>query len=377
MKKIQLKIFVVTLFILLANTFVYAQATSNWILVSDSETPAHSPTPVTPTLGGSYVTVEFLGGEIYQRSNWWTNLVERNRVGVIDVKIAGRVNNRDYEDIRASPPIELRRNDSQATIGWRQIVVRRLPTVYQNLRMNVRFSKSSKDGLQDLLTTLTAISNQTPSLQVSQSAMGIVSGSKAVVDFLFNQRLLVNRLESTMDFPDSGLSLRPGTYVVLAADDNSGFNQYLTTPASGRGLSYNDTTSQLSWDGRPLSKVSFFVVRVKYDNQVFAQPLDSLSFSSTKPWASLYQIAQGKINTITAVDQSQRMGNEITNHLANGNSLLDNDPDYIQSEKNRIKDAVLADTQRKLNDRLDQIISTSGGGGGSVGRPGIVLAPQQ
>jgi hypothetical protein len=300
-----------------------------------------------PSVGDAYVTVDFVAASVFQKSNWWTNLVEKNRLATANTALSGTINGRSIDDARASKPIELRKNNSLVGFGFAPIVIERFPTTYSKLELRVNIAKSSQDGLADLLSALGDISSSTPSLQVSQSAMGIVNGSKALADFLFKKELIKAHATSVMQFPASGNSLPAGLYVSLAGDSEADYAPITNNPAN---LHWNGAA--LKWNGAGIEnmKLSYYVVRVRYDRRVFGDPLASLSLSS-KPWVSLYQIANGKVSLIVPGTDLQALRVEVIHHLINANTLLDADPDYIQAEKDEVKGVVLAKINALLNQK--------------------------
>lgn len=327
---------------------VHAQSTSNWVHISDNATLGL----ITPDLGNSYLTVQFITARIYQKSGWWTNLIESNRKAVLDVTLNGKVKNVDFSETRTSPPIELVINDRQMDIGWSSIAVQRFPTTYSNLQLRVRISKTSQDGLDALLGTLTELSNKTPGMQVSQAAIGGTSAVKLLADILFQKKLLVEKLTSTIQFPDSGDSLKAGTYVSFAADSSDEYEKYLGSASSGsQGLTWSG--SQLLWEGKTIPKLSYFVVKVSYDEKVFDKPLSALSFQ--KPWALLYKVARRKVGDIYSKEDETRIAGEMRAHLSNARTLLDDDLDYTQAERDNIHTTLLTDTQSLLDNRHLQL----------------------
>lgn len=276
----------------------------------------------------------------------------------MDVSLSGRVRNVAFVDSRASKPIELRKNKSQADPGWSSVIVERFPTTYSNLQLTVRLSKSSEDGLDSLLGTLASISAGAPGLQLSQTALGAVTATKQITDYLFQKQLLVERLTSTLQFPDTGSSLPAGVYVVLAADTAKEYEAYLAdSTETNSGLSWNG--GQLLWNGQPISKISYFVVRIDYMDRVYSNPLNSLSFSAAKSWASLYQRARQKILSLSRTEEIQRVTDEIRANLINAKTILDEDPDYTQNERDNIHESLWADTQKRLQNRIDAIPAPS------------------
>lgn len=328
---------------------VHAQSTSNWVYIADKVAPKLS----SPNLGDSYLTVQFVTARIYQKSGWWTNLIESDRKAVLDVTINGKVRDVNFAETRTSPPIDLVKNGKQNDLGWSSIAIQRFPTTYSNLQLRVRISKTSKDGLETLLATLTELSNKTPGLQVSQAAIGGTSTVKLLADLLFQKKLLEEKLTSTIQFPDSGDSLKAGTYVAFAADSSDEYEQYLGGTSSGsQGLTWSG--SQLLWEGKIIPKLSYFIVKVSYDENVFDKPLSALSFP--KPWALLYKVARRKVGDIYSNDDEQRIIGEIRSHLSNARTLLDDDLDYTQTERDKIHTTLLTDTQNLLNKRLIQLV---------------------
>lgn len=328
---------------------VRAQSTSPWIKITD-DSPAALPAGalMNPSVGDAYITVQFVDAGVFQKSNWWTNLVEKNRVATANTALSGTINGRSIDDARASKPIELRKNNSLVGFGFAQFIIERFPTTYSKLELRVNIAKSSQDGLADLLSALGDISSGTPSLQVSQSAMGIVNGSKALADFLFKKDLIKAHAQSVMQFPASGNSLPAGLYVSLAGDSAADYAAITNNP---QNLHWNGAA--LKWNGAGIEsmKLSYYVVRVRYDRRVFADPLASLSLSPSKPWAALYQIANGKVSLIVPGTDLQALRVEVIHHLINANTLLDADPDYIQVEKDEVKTAVLAKINGLLIER--------------------------
>lgn len=132
MKASLIRLFVcATLLISLTPLVVQAQSTSPWLRLTDESIGALPAGSLeNPTVGDAYLTVDFVSARVYQKSNWWTNLVEKNRVGVVDTSLSGLVNGRDVGDTRASKPRELRKNDSLVDFGFAPIVVVRFPTTY-------------------------------------------------------------------------------------------------------------------------------------------------------------------------------------------------------------------------------------------------------
>ena len=301
------------------------------------------------------MTVAFLAASVYQNSNWYTALVDKNRQIVLTISIDGIVAGTHYQDVRVGQPIQMQKNDSSVDLGYSGILFDHLPTTFSSLSVDVSINKTSEDGLQNLIGTLSGLSSQIPALSVSQSAFGVVSGVKSITDYLFAKQLLEQKVKSHFPFT-SGAGIAPGVYVILAGDTEDDYAKYQNTDADGPGLPRSN--GRLLYNGGRVSKVSYFVIEVGYRKKFFADALSSLSYTPQKPWAALFVHARSDVNSIIDPNDNATV-NKIRTELLDGDALLDADPDYIQNEKDSIADTVLADTTKLVSDRISAL-QTSG-----------------
>jgi hypothetical protein len=344
----------------------FAQSTSPWIRMQEGANAPPIVGPREPQLGASYLIAEFWAARIYQNSNWWTNLVEGDRQGLLDISLEGRLANVAFKDARAAPPIAIRRNNTNLDISFRKTIAERLPTTYQQLTVTVHVSKAAKDSVNELLNTVAEISNVAPNVAVSKSALGAASAGKMLLDYLFQKQLLEPKLTSTLEFPADGASLPAGYYVAFAADQANQYGHYIN--AARR--------NELIWDGlqvsikdTPADRVTYFVMRVSYADKIF--PNFSAALGMDKPWAALYKEARRKVDELGATADGQRITGEARAHLMNARRLLDVDPDLIQAERDRLHEQIRKSIEDGLNEKLDRL--KQGGGAGGSGRGAVLM----
>jgi hypothetical protein len=247
-------------------------------------------------------------------------------------------------------------------LGYSGIVVDHLPTTFSGMTFSLQINKTSKDGLNDLISMVSDLSKtQPPTLSVSQQAMGIVNLSKSLADFLFSKNLLVKKVSTQAPIPANGL-LAPGVYVCFAGDSNADYAQYLA--AGNPGLSWSGTL--LKYNNNAVQKISYFVVEIGYQKRFFAQPTDALSYGTIKPWAALYLLAQAEVPKINAQGDVQKIHDDIQSHLFDARSLLNADSDFIADERAAIATAVHDKIQGDYQARL-QALAIQPGQGGTLG----------
>jgi hypothetical protein len=236
--------------------------------------------------------------------------------------------------------------------------VERLPTTYSGLTVTVHISKSAKDNIDEMLGAVADISNRTPSLAVSKSALGTVSAGKTLLDYLFSKQLLEPKLVSTLRFPSDGNSLPAGYYVAFAADTGNQYQKYVDAAIAG----------QLTWDsvqlrskGDPIRDVSYFLMSVSYSEKIFLGAAAALGFN--KPWAALYKEGRRKIDEITESSQANKIADEIRADLRNARRLLDADPDLIQAERDSIHATISSEATKALNTRIAALDQAKRDGG--------------
>ncbi len=230
---------VACLFLLLSvSPSVFAQSTSPWKKVADTDIGDST----APSPGASYMTVYVRAATVYQMSNWWTRIVERNRQSVLTISLDGTVAGIHFSQTKVGDPIELRRIDSMVDLGYSGVVIERLPTTFSGMTFSLQINKTSKDGLNDLISMASDMSKtQPPTLSITQQQLGVVSLSKSLADYLFGKHLLVKKLSTQSAIPSTGL-LHPGIYACLAADSNVDYARYLAPGNPG-----------LHWDGTQLT----------------------------------------------------------------------------------------------------------------------------
>jgi hypothetical protein len=338
-----------SVFLLLGiSTSLFAQSTSSWQRIGNT-----TGTDSTPSLGASYVTVVFRQASVYQNANWWTQLQERNRKATLDVGVLANFGNLRLSDAKMSHPITIKKDGSDVSFGYTGVVVGKLPTTYSNLKISVGVSKEAQDGVEQMLSTVAALSAANPAIGVSQAAMGIVTASKQIIDVLFNKQLVERKLGSELDMTPGNAVLPPGVYVALAGDRNSDWQGYFTTPSGGKGLTWENGV--LTFNSKPVQKVSYFVIELSYDKRVFKSPTDALSLNpAAKPWVGLYSVARQKIGSIIDKNTAKQVVSEVRSALSDARALLETDLDYVSAERDAIHNAIFAqvDTLLKVRQRL-------------------------
>jgi len=325
-------------------TSLTAQSVSPWMKVGDA-TFGDNPNP---TPGAAYLTVYLRAATAYQNSNWWTNFVERNRQAVLTVNLTGTVANVQVSQLKTSPGITLQKNKSPVDLGFAGVVVDHLPTTFSNLSMVVQVQKTAQDGLQSLMSAVSALTAaQPPVLPISQQAIGIANLGKSLADFLFREQLLVQMISSQNVLPE-GSPLPPGVYACLAGDSEADYQQYLQG-----GIKWSGT--QLSFNNSPVHNISYFIVEVGYTKRFFNSPLDVLSFGGEKPWVALYLVAQSEIPNINTAAEASKTVAVLQSHLSDALTFLNADPDYINAEKVDIENAVYQNINSAYQARLQAL----------------------
>jgi hypothetical protein len=195
------------------------------------------------------------------------------------------------------------------------------------------------------MTAVASLSSaQPPVLSISSQSIGLANFGKSLADFLFNKNLLVKYIDTQNPLPANGL-LASGVYACLAADTQEDYQSYLDSKLKWNG-------AVLSYDGQPVSKISYFIIEVAYKHRIFADPLNSLSFSATRSWASLYQLAQREIPLINDAASAKKSLDDIQSHLNDARTLLDADPDFTSGEKDAIGDAEYTKINNDYHQRL-------------------------
>ena len=337
--------FVGCLAILCLGASVYAQSTSPWKKIGSTTIGDDN----SPSAGAAYMTVYVRAAAVYQNSNWWTNVVEKNRQAVLTASIEGTVSGAHFADIKVGSPIALAKNDSLVDLGWSGDVVDNLPTTFSGMTFKLRINKTSKDSLNDLISMVSELSTSTPPVvSITQQQMGFISFSKTIADYLFNKNLLVTRLSTESPLPASGL-LEPGVYVCFAGDSNADYGKYLGS--SRPGLQWDG--AQLTYNQLSVQKVSYFIVEVGYRKRFYASPLDALS--GIKPWVSLYLLAGAEVPNINSAAEAKKTHDDIQSLLSAARALLDKDSDLLNAEKDEIDKAVYEKIETEYSTRLDRL----------------------
>lgn len=371
---IRLRLFRAVLTISLLCGLAGGQSTSPWKRVANATFGDET----NPAPGADYMSVYVRTASVYQNSNWWTNFIEKNRQAIITVNVEGDFAGRHIAQTKVGRPVELRRNNALADLGYSGVVVEALPLTFSNMSLTISINKSAKDGLADLLSAVSQLSQaQPPVLSISQQTMGIASLSKTLADYLFHANLIVQKLSTQSPLPIVGV-LDPGIYVCFAGDSTADYQQYLLP--GNPGLRWDGTV--LTFNNAPINKISYFVVEVGYSKRFFHSPHDSLSFGGTRPWAALFQVAEAEIPRINNADDAKRIHDDVQSHLDDANTLLNADPDFTADEKKGIYTAIYQETDSAYKDRLvalrlatPQPAEPAAGGGAAPGAGGLAQIP--
>jgi hypothetical protein len=132
--------------VLVAASSASAQSTTNWIPLNPIDTSLSN-----GNLGASYVSIGVMKTPIYQDSNWWTKLVERNRSALVTVTLSGNVNGVQIADRRVSPAIAIQKNKALLDVGWAPVLVQNLPVNFSSLQVQTEVGKTAQDGVESLI----------------------------------------------------------------------------------------------------------------------------------------------------------------------------------------------------------------------------------
>ena len=324
------------------HNFMIGQSTSNWIKVK-STTDSNFNYPITKN--GSYVSIKIVGERIYHNSNWWTNLISKNRQAFVTIGVkADYTNNKSLEDNRSSKMIKIEQKQQPIDLGWSQYIVREIPSTFNSVKLNLTLSSTSEDGADKVISIASDISSKIPALSVAQSYLGVISGAKLLLDEVFSKNLAKTYLNSNNEIISAAQNnISPGFYVIFGENTSTAYQTYV------------DNSFDLQWDGvqlkyknAPITNLNYFIIVIEAKARLFpTKNIDILSDIET-PWAKFYIQANQKITSMQLADLDQTK-TKVRELLESAKMVLDNDVNYIFSEKDEIHDAI----RKYLYERYD------------------------
>lgn len=341
---------------LLSSQFTFAQSTTGWI-------PANSDNPGPQgQRNDSYISIKLLAISVYSKSNWWTSAVEKNKSAVGVVELSGSTDGvaRNIEDKRVSEPRSMTGNGTSVDFGWTQQLLWTFPTTFSSLQVSVSVQKTSSDKVDELMKAASELSASAPLLSLSTAAIGNASAAKSLLDIIFSKRLVSERLRSTETLTTGGGGLlAPGIYVVLAGDKPQDYETYTSDLSH---LKWNG--SFLTWNDKPLDRISYFVIQVGYTPRLFGDArgdrLVNMALGVPKPWVLLYRKAQNQASSFLDLKLKDSVRDSVAIVKSDADSLLDEDTEIVHGERDEIKKELSRDLNERLKARISHLQGAAG-----------------
>jgi len=325
--------FTLLLLLFFLHNNVIGQSTSNWIKIkSDSDSKFNYPI----TKNSCYVSIQIAGERINHNSNWWTNLISKNRHAFVTVNVkADYETNKSLEDTRSSKMIKIENRLQPVDLGWSQYIVREIPSTFNSIKVNLSLSSTSEDGADEVISIASDLSSTIPALSVAQSYLGIVSGAKLILDKVFQKSLAKTYLISNNEIlSGSQNNIMPGYYVIFGENSATSYQTYASNPSK---LHWDG--AQLKYENTPITNINYFIVLVEAKQAIFPKKDLNILSNVDATWAKFYIQANQKIGSMQKedIEQTKKSVREL---LTSAKMVLDSDPNYIYSEKQEMDTSI-------------------------------------
>ncbi|HZO87724.1 MAG TPA: hypothetical protein VFB38_05235 [Chthonomonadaceae bacterium] len=321
-----------------------------------------------------YVSIVLQAAQYHTSGNWWQRRFGgSDRITLKSEVIHQHGNNpvtaatiQDTSRIRVGHPFHL-------PIG-RNIAVK-LPADADGLELRAEIAAIQSDGLQAALDMLNSDEFRKP-LQLAPAALGEIVTVTRLVKKLFSGDAATKRLEATYSGilsqgPDAnggapatgaaapnsagaGNALCSGWLILISAsDDNDRLDQIEDTKLTVEG-------DQLRYDGKSVP-YTYVIYRISLD------PHRGVNSQAT--WCHRYREALSKLDKlyIAGTKRKGQIKGEALNLWGQGNALLETDPEYLASERDKIKKDYLSQILKRYQDRLEELSGPAFGGNTRIG----------
>jgi hypothetical protein len=313
--------------------------------------------------GGSYVSFKLSYINIYQKQNWYSALMLKDRNVVARATITGTVGGKQYNVTAISQTYPYNKKEGRQSFPFPQLSAIKLPATFPQLDISVEITATGKDASLALTNELNGIArnaqmNGVPGLTVGDA----VSTVKTITDTLFNLQLLQQPAVLSLSIATSGPQSFPtGPILAISCDDATqvggiDFNKFSW---DGRRLLYEvDGQSEPAENQPQLKEMSFFVFEITYDAVHFDDPNNAMAYYSYRPWERLIELASEGISSARdIIDLNNTIDSGRQNLAAAYKLILEDEDELILSEKRAIINAAKDRLQNEYNNRYGLLSS--------------------
>jgi hypothetical protein len=262
---------------------MFAISTSGWVRIPAANTDVVTAPLNSEETNDAYVTAELLNSTIYTNDNFWTSVVQGTQSAHL---VASATREGKTVGLAISKKVEVK-NKVPVEFGQEKVFFQLLPVEdVGTVTVTLTQLKTADDGVNEAVEKLKpALVAVSPSSDAIFSVLGI---AKTALDALFMKDLNTNRLDSEKDLTTR---LTPGVYVVFASEKKSDYESYKS--ASDKLYWKN---ASLTFDGKPVEKLSYYVVSVGMRTARF--PSIKAALASSANWSPAYQSVERYIGRV-------------------------------------------------------------------------------
>lgn len=302
-----------------------------------------------------YVSIKIHSVHAYYRSGFFENIKNITVISEISLMEGGRVME-GLDGTMVNGVFEKSRN-ADDFVGLNSHLAVLSPAVPDQVKMRIRFSGIGEDRFKGLFDLLSGEDVKSP-LGLSQAAMGRVGGITAIVKGLLKSPYTSDRPKQMLDVTQSFVlyadntkeyedALREGYVVIVSArekkTDDLARIQSLGPEdlrVEGQKLMFRDTQGQM----RPLLFNSYVILTVTQT------PVRGENQRST--WFRKYSDAIKASEKIREGEALEKVKKEALALWKEGNTLLESDATYLDSERRLLRAAKWNEIEKNLKDSL-------------------------
>ena len=299
-----------------------------------------------------YINIQLHSAHYKSNSNFWQRTFGGSNTIVLSTNVKYKTS---IEDIDSTSIQDIKNIDINKTynLGLQRNIAIKIPAHADALELTIRITGTRNDKLQAKFQMLNRPEFQT-ALQMTPTIIGQVITITALAKQLFTETEASTQLEANYagiisSQPDvnpvGNGKLTKGYLILISSDDDHSFQ--------------NVDDSNFSLRGEKRETLYYKDVQVTNTNIVFLVSYEKVKGVDEKSgWFLKYQEALNKLDEIYIAenDKIESILNNAKNIWIQGNTLLDADSTYLNTEKTTIKTAMMSEILKKYENLTSKLI---------------------